>query len=138
MNKFFKYLAFLFVILLTFGGYSCGKEDDPQNGNIIGSWKVAKVSGIGTEGMEVVQYVQFRTDGMMLVLNGWMKDGKFTSEWEVQSYERKGNKLYINMDKKVEEVQLLKLTKSELVFVDKENKRIELVRVQDFEVNKYL
>lgn len=138
MNKFFKYLALVFVVMLTFSVYSCSKDDDPQNGNIIGSWKVAKVSGIGTEGRDVVQYVQFRTDGMMLVLDGWMKDGKFTSEWEVQSYERKGNKLYINIDKKVEEVQLLKLTKSELVFVDKENKRIELVRVQDFEVNKYL
>lgn len=138
MNKFFRYLAFAFVAVFMFGLTSCGKDNDPQAGDIIGSWQIVKINGIETEGNSVESFMQFRTDGTVLIVHGWEKDGKLDRDLEEQTYKRKANKLYIELKDSIEEAVIVKLTEKELSFTGKNGKRIDLVRVRDAKVNRYL
>lgn len=137
MNKLLKCLTFALIAVLTLGVFACSKADDPHGGNIIGSWKVIKRNGIDVTTEEVTTYLQFRTDGTVLVLDAWEEEGKLGSDSQEQNYERKGNKLYGVVGDKRDEVIILKLTKTEFAFTNHKDQRLDLVRVPDVEVARY-
>lgn len=134
-----KYLKLFMVALfaaLTFTLTSCGDDDEPSVGNIVGTWKLT--AGLSAD-YGITQYVQFRADGTATEVD-IDEDGTdvMNGTWKLE-----GNLLtLINHDEEwdmdiptVSTVE--KVTNSELVLTTLGIKQT-YKKVADSEIDKYL
>lgn len=132
-----KYLKLFMVALfatLTFTLTSCGDDDEPSVGNIVGSWKCVDYEAFG-----VIQYLQFRADGTVTEVD-IDEDGPdvMNGTWKLE----RDLLTFINNDEEwdmdiptVSTVE--KVTNSELVLTTLGIK-LTYKKVADSEIDKYL
>lgn len=125
-----KYLKLLFVALfatMTVSLYSCKDDkDEPEGGDIVGTWKSA-LSGVFGE----TQYIQFQKDGT--AINVIIDDGDGKMEIEKGKWSMSGNVLSLNgFNSTIES-----LTSSKLVVITLGIPTTWL-KVPDSEIEKYL
>lgn len=133
-----KYLTLLFAALfaaMSFSLTSCGGDDDePDTGNIVGTWKI--VDGIA-DLIDCEQYYQFRNDGTcyeVLVYNddiGGLVDKYYI---EKATWSLDGNTLSISSKNTI---TIKKLSSNEMTIVEM-GMESKLKRVSDDIVNTIL
>lgn len=140
MNKYLKYLVCAVVSTLAFSVFACGKSNDNQivKDQIIGTWKTVKKNGFKVYGDDV-KYYRFSDDGMVYVLELDDDYGRISPSVEQKGYSLKGKKLYLrDADRDVDVFTIITVTEKELTLRDDDRDRIELIRVADAEIDRYL
>ena len=135
MKKHIYLLLIAFLATMSFSLTSCSdKDDEPSNGNIVGSWQV--VDGIANA-MDGEQYSQFREDGtyydVMVYSDDWANlTGKYYAikgTWTLD-----GDKLKISGKN---EITIKKISKNDITIVDM-GIEVKMKRVSDEMVNEYI
>ena len=134
-----KYLKLLFVALfatMTVSLYSCKSDDDePDGGDIVGTWKEKSLDAIG-----ITHYLQLRADGTAISIGiyddtwSWM-DNKV--EVDYGKWSKKGDNLSITDDEGTTNATIVKLSTKELG-LSTMGLTTYYSRVSDSEVEKYL
>lgn len=134
MKKHIYLLLVAFWATMSFSLTSCSdKDDEPSNGNIVGSWKVNGIADY----MDGENYWQFREDGVyvdVLIYGGEIAQliGKYHTEYSTWSLE--GNTLKI---KGSPDATITKLTSTEMV-TEFMGVKTTYTRVSDEMVNEYI
>lgn len=115
---------------MTFSLTSCGDDDEPSAGNIVGTWKSS--GGTNAE-FGIIQYIQFNTNGSYIEVN--------IDEYGVETlrgqWKQNDNKVTISGSDIISiTATIVELTSSELVLNTLWEQKYK--KVSDSEIEKYL